>query len=572
VISSVLVPAKIFREYSKYIRLGFLLFFGIVGVVFRFYGLSHMPLLNRELVDANLGVMIVNGDMSSTNYLGVGSPITLFFHVILFWLTGSSSVVIVRFVSALFGSVLMFVPFMFERYVGRIVSYIMFSFIAVAPSAVMISRIADGSAIGFFGWNLALLGLARLFKEKQISGQLLLVYGLMIGVLSGRYLLVGGLIFIVFCYLSSQIELRQFSDYGLSLSSFNIIGLVIVTVIVCTKFLVYKQGMMSLGNVLIEWISGWGYVVEGKYWYSFILTAFRFQIPLILALLGGIWFRSPFDRIDKVIFGFMLMQLIYACVYGAISGSYMILLVIPLFVLIARMISTICEECIIKESVYVIGVQIILLFSLIIFGVIVFGDRLFLDVLLQSQTNNQVLVSLALLIGMLAMVVVLFGVGWSWSNSLSAFAITFTVVGVFYSMHVSSRFRRFPVDNILQSFVSYPSNQILVDTLGDISLRVVGIDNEVDIHILGDQHRLRLDWMLRDFKNITWSHDSDARGASVVIADGKNFVFGVDEPYVGHDFQLYNDNYSSNFVVASSSKDIVTVWVKEKLIKGSDNY
>ena len=569
-ISSVLVPPKIFREYSKYIRLGWLMFFGIVGVVFRFYGLSHMPLLHRELVDANLGVMIVSGDMDSTNYLGVASPVTLFFHVILFWLTGSSSVVLVRSVSALFGSVLMFAPFMFERYVGRIVSYIIFSFIAVAPSGVMISRIADGSAIGFFGWILALLGLTRLFKEKQISGQLLLVYGLMIGVLSGRYLLVGVLILIIFCYLSSQFKLKQFSDYDLGLNVFNIIGLVIVTVIVYTIFFVYKQGMMSMGNVLIEWISGWGYVVKGKYWYSFILTTFRFQSPLIIALAAGIWFRSPFDRIDKVVFGFMLIQLIYTCVYSAISASYMILLVIPLFVLIARMISAICEEHINKESVYVIGVQIILLFSLVIFGVIVFGNKLSLDVLLQRQTNKDLIISLSLLIGMLAMVVVLFGVGWSWSNSLSAFAITFTVVGVFYSMHVSWKFSRFPADNILQSFISYPSNEMLVDTLGDISLRVVGIDNEVDIHILGDQHRLSLDWMLRDFKNITWSHDNNASGASVVIADGKDFVFGVDEPYVGHDFHLYNDNYSSNFVITSSNNDIVTVWVKERLIKGTN--
>ena len=76
--------------------------------------------------------------------------------------------------------------------------------------------------------------------------------------------------------------------------------------------------------------------------------------------------------------------------------------------------------------------------------------------------------------------------------------------------------------------------------------------------------------MLRDFKNITWSHDNNASGASVVIADGKDFVFGVDEPYVGHDFHLYNDNYSSNFVITSSNNDIVTVWVKERLIKGTN--
>ena len=120
---------------------------GVMGVLLRFYRLGSLPLSDIEVENALLAWLIVDGQkVVDTNWLA-NSALVNFSQIVIFWITDNANPISARIMSALCGSVLIFSPLWFVRYIGKVGAGVTMALLAVSPSLVMISRTADGMSI-----------------------------------------------------------------------------------------------------------------------------------------------------------------------------------------------------------------------------------------------------------------------------------------------------------------------------------------------------------------------------------------------------------------------------------------
>ncbi|HCU80652.1 MAG TPA: hypothetical protein DGN60_05760 [Chloroflexi bacterium] len=556
------------------------LVFGAVGILLRFHKLGSLPLSDIEVENALLAWLIVDGqELVDTNWLA-NSALVYFTQIIIFWFTDVANSISARVVTALCGSVLIFTPFLFGRHLGRVGACVMMALFAVSPSLVMISRTADGMAISLVCLVIALLGIESANNLKVRHGIGMVVIGLVLGIMCGRSFVIP-VLFIMFILFRSTYLTKQVFE-TLRTSNFNgVLAYVLIGLLVVTSFFRYRYGFMVLAEPWDHWVLGWSSYSSMHSELMIPEMVFLNQPLLILLAVVGLFISQNARSIERNLLVLAICGLLYGIVYSGVQSRDVVWVIIPLYVVCARVMVWVSQSEWSGHELIVATVEGIILGSLIVFGYIVVGGQEFTLRTADYGFDRNTIIQVLVLVVMLVLVVALFSAGWSARVSMVSVMIILFVFSTVWSIHRSwtmvEATNGAHANNWHKTW-NTGSDKLMLKTLGNLSLRYVGHPREVDIKVIGPFNR-QLAWSLRDFSNVKWSENPALVSyPSVILTPGLSESIIMDPRYMGQEFQLYHDYYGHSNIVAKDKRnsksrpsettfDTIVVWT----IQGDTN-
>lgn len=162
-------------------RQGLWVLIAVIAVVMRLAQLGSAPLTGAEAREAMLAWRASRGEGMP---LGPYNPMLFAANSLLFTLLGGSDE-LARLLPALFGAALVLMPFLFERYLGRVGALVCGLYLAISPTALVGSRQLDGTVVAAVG-ALTFLGSLLRFADTDRRGWIIsAAVGLGVGVSSG---------------------------------------------------------------------------------------------------------------------------------------------------------------------------------------------------------------------------------------------------------------------------------------------------------------------------------------------------------------------------------------------------
>ena len=550
--------------------------FGFIGIMLRFYRLGDMPLSDIEVHDALLAwLMVTDQHLWDAGWLA-NSSLVHFSQIILFWITGTANSVSARIISAICGSALIFVPLLFTRHLGKGGVGLTMAMLAVSPSLVIVSRTADGMALALICLVIALVGLERTKNNSGIDGVKIILVGVVLGIMCGRNFIVPFLL-IGFILMRQLNIVRRVLETLRASSSGSALAYSVVVLIVLTTFFRYRYGLMAVSESWVQWISGWSPYVRTRS--ALLIPDISLSNQPLLLLLsvvgGGIYIQRK--CVERTLLVLVVCGLLYGLIYPGIQSTDVVWVITPLFVFCAFVALWALQDVWSSRELTVVAIQGLILGSLIVFGYILFGGVDLPTNIAAYSDRNYILVQAFILLGMLILVVALFGVGWSWKISKASMTIVVLIFSVFWSMHRSWNMVRFPNNSYASAwYKAWPTGtgNIMVKTLGNLSLEFTGHPREVDIKVISPYNR-QIAWRLREFSNLEWDDNTGfVDYPSVIITPGTGLSIGVGPGYIGQEFRLYDNfdndnplfvthNYNSKSRYVIPDVDRLVVWVRQ---------
>jgi len=573
--SDLLVGYKLKNIDSRF-SLIWCLIFGSIGIVLRFYRLGSMPLSDVEVGDALLAWLMVNGQHLSDPSWLANSSLVHFGQVILFWITGTANPVSARLISAICGSALIFAPMCFARHIGKGGVHLTMAMLAVSPSLVMVSRTADGIAIALICLVIALAGVERAVNGNGSDGISLIILGVILGITCGRSFTIPLLLVVFILMRNSDVAKRLLLTFRASFLT-STVTCIVAVLLISTTFFGYRYGFMAMGESWVQWISGWSPYTRMR---SVLLipeiSLSNQPLLMLLSVVGcGIALRGR--SIERTMSIILVCGLLYGLVYSEVQSTDVVWVIIPLFVLCARVALGAFQGVWSAEELFVIAIQGAVLGSLMVFGYFLFGGLVLVSNIDSNDVENHMRVQALILLGMMMLVVSLFSVGWSWKVSKAGVIMVILVVSMFWSVHRSWNLIRFPNNGYVTNWYTvWPTGtgNLMLETLEKLSLRFVGQSREVDITVISPYNR-QLAWRLREFSNVEWNDNTILlESPSVIITSSHELSIGAGSGYIGQEFRISdsfgNDrdilvrrNEYSKASSVNSGLDKLVIWARQ---------
>ncbi len=549
---------------------------GLIGVLLRFYRLGSLPLSDIEVENALLAWLIVDGQkVVDTNWLA-NSALVNFSQIVIFWIADTANPISARIITVLCGSALIFSPLWFVRYIGRVGAGVTMALLAVSPSLVMISRTADGMSMALICLVIALVGLERANSKNDGKGIGMIILGLVLGLMCGVSFIMPFL-FITFILLRyphiTKLLLKTFrtTSFGSALA-YIVIGLLVVT-----AFFRYKYGFMVLTEPWMQWFSGWlsySRIRPG------LLTAeisFLNQPLLILLSVVGLGIALHGRSLERYLLVLSVCGLLYGIAYSGVQSRDVVWVIIPLFILCARVGAWASEGQWSGYELIIVTIQGVILGLLMVFGYIVFGGLDFTFHTPDYSFDRYILVQVLILVGVLVLVVTLFSLGWSARVSTVSVIIVMLLSSTVWSIHRSYNMIRAPSGGYTTNWHkkwSTGADELMLKTLENLSLRYVGHRREVDIKVVGPYNR-QVAWRLREFTNVNWDESLAGDGhPAVILTSGADISISAGPGYIGQEFRLYEEFHDHTNLISKDNRnfkarpigttfDTIVVWTRQ---------
>ena len=549
---------------------------GLIGVLLRFYRLGSLPLSDIEVENALLAWLIVDGQkVVDTNWLA-NSALVNFSQIVIFWIADTANPISARVITALCGSALIFSPLWFIRYLGRVGAGVTMALFAVSPSLVMISRTADGMSMALVCLVIALVGLERANRKNDGNGIGMIILGLVLGLMCGVSFIIPFLFmtFILLRYLHITkllFETFRTTSFGSALA-YIMIGLLVVT-----AFFRYKYGFMVLTEPWMQWFSGWSSYSRIR---PVLLTAeisFLNQPLLMLLSVVGLGIALHGRSLERYLLVLSVCGLLYGIAYSGVQSRDVVWVIIPLFILCARVGAWASEGEWSGYELVIVTIQGVILGSLMVFGYVVFGGLDFTFRTPDYSFDRYILVQVLILVGMLVLVVTLFSLGWSARVSTVSVIIVMLLSSTVWSIHRSYKMIGAPSGVYTTNWHtkwSTGSDKLMLKTLENVSLRYVGHPREVDIKVIGSYNR-QLAWRLREFTNVNWDQSPARDGhPAVILTPGTDISISAGPGYIGQEFRLYEEFHDRTNLISKDNRnfksrpigstfDTIVVWTKQ---------
>ncbi|MEN8171296.1 MAG: hypothetical protein ABFS03_00285 [Chloroflexota bacterium] len=555
------MPTKQINTETIFYAFAFILALGL-----RFLNLGVAPLSDSEAEFALQAWDFSRGALSQPSYFALTRGI--------FFLLGSSSA-LARLWPALSGSILVLIPSAFRSLLGRKAALILAFGLALDPGLIAISRAAGSPmmAIAFIA-----LALMMFYRKKPASG----------GVFSALALLSGPSIWIAFSgTLIFGLLLLNWDRNRIdgSNSTFPLTGMNKETIAISLKFglAVYilvstfafssSLGLGAFGGDAAAYFRGWA--TPSGISPSRIIMALIMYMPLavIFAFVIGIEHeehqRLLVRKLALWAFAFLVVLMVYPG-RQVVDAAWVL---IPVWVLAAMGISR-YGNCTWQQLV-VWGQAAAQFVVLILIWLILAGSFHLID---EAQIIRITLFSGLLIFSSLTFIFV--GLGWSWLAARQGLALGFGSALVVYSFAavfgVSQVFPANPAELWLPQ-TSIGQEDLLLETITDLSMRKTGQGNSLDGIILIDSPALR--WSLRDYQDIIFlpSLDTDQLAIpSVILAlpaesgtllatayRGQNFIWQMRADTTG----ALPSNWESWLIFRESPLEVdeIVLWVHDDL-------
>jgi hypothetical protein len=491
-------------------------------------GLRVLNLGKAPLSDYEAGWALQSWHAAQGQLVDIGpNPAYFSLTTLLFYLLKSSNT-LARFWPTLVGSLVVFLPYGFRRWLGREPALIMAFGLALDPGMVALSRLAGGPmlAIGFSGLALVFL-YARKPAWAGIFGGLGLISGPSVfGGLTGFLIAYGVARLARFTPSwaeepnsnpgeSSQVGLRTSLIYG-----------AVTVLLASTLFLHFPNGLGALGSSVMEYLRGW---IDPSPVPAFqpILAAISYQpLALVFGMVTVVRGWLCGDRKVRWLSLWVFVVFILSLVYPGRTVYDIAWALIPLWALAAIELARYLR--IPLDTLEAFGQAAIIFVLGVLFWLTSLNP-------LQGEYTWLILVIVPIL-GVAT--IGLIGMGWSWEAArfggmwgLSLILMIFVLA----TMFGVSQVRPNRAQELWSPSPGTVQAGLLQQTLGELAIIQNGRDDWIDIVSLVQAPSLQ--WTLRNYSSVTYISTLDpAILASVIITPGSSPDLSQTMAYRGQDF------------------------------------
>jgi hypothetical protein len=500
------------------------LFYGLVillAVGLRFIGLGTAPLSDNEASNA---LQALSAFQPGHGISGA-QPVYVLLTAASFFLIGSSEF-FARFWPAVFGTLLVLVPYLGRERLGQKAALVMAFALAVEPSLVAASRQADGRMMAICGLAFALVFLMR---RNVVWAGIAAGFAIFGGPTAWNGLLAIALGWGAFRLTRPNTADRPETGF-LSRREFWF-GLGGMVVFMGTLFGVLPSGLSSLANSLVVYFQGWATMGAGPVllmlvaWVGLSPLAFLFGITRVFT---GLRQKDPTDVALIWLWGFSLLLV---CIYPARHPADVAWVAVPFLALAARQAARVNFP--VENKLPAIGYAALVVVLFVSLGINFsgfFGETPVFDETLRVGG----------ILGGVFLILASFGLmiwGWSWkvASAGALFGLTiFLLIYTLSSAWAGASLGRRP-DMELWVEDTYPKDQALtMKVLGDVSEWNTGRRDWLDLVVSGiDTPSLR--WGLRNYANVNYIDQlpQGIQPSVVITPESQGTNLGLASPYTG---------------------------------------
>lgn len=401
----------------------------VIALALRLVRLGSMPLTDME---ARIALQA----------LAVGQRTEVVFgaHMTYVGLTGldffllKSGDFLARFWPALFGALIVFIPFLFRRNIGDLPASILSFVLALSPEMVGLSRIIGSPMIAFI---CLLLAAGLIFNKKPILSGVSFAMALMGG--SGFWTGIG---LIGLSLLTAKVVMR------LSFPTFVIefieqrkyrvrffIAFTLAILLIGTGFLLTPEGLSGVFSGAVDFVSGFG----KPYTKPFILKPLALVAYSLPAIVFGIWggvrgiiYRN---KLDIFLLIMAVISILYLIFYPGATPADIIWVTAPLWTLSARMVVAVWRWP--GENRFVMIITAVMV--VIVFAFTLLAMRSLISPTINQEARLATFIALAGGFVLMIALVLLVTYGWSEEVALPGLLMGLSVVVLLGMLSISVR-------------------------------------------------------------------------------------------------------------------------------------
>lgn len=510
----------------------------VFALMLRFVVLGNAPLGEGEATLAMHALEQSRGMVTSL----APQPGYVQLTTVLFYLLGAGPL-LARFWPALMGSLLVWVPFLLRKPVGRVPALLLAVFLAFDPGMMALSRQADGLMLALGG---VLLAIGFWLARRPVWGGVFLGLGLL-----GGPQVWPGLIALGVAWAWARPQNVEGLDFDLALLRRLALWAGGTVLVIGSLLLLSPGGLSAFGQSLVSYFAGWGGVkmvdLPWPNWQEArpagqLLMALLVYHPWVLGmgLVAGLsWARRK--SLERFLLVWWGLALLLALLYPSRLVTDLAWCLLPLLILAARQVVRWLP--IDREGRFPALLLGGLTFVLAVFAWLQFLFYLntMVDIIRAAEAPLH-LAALATALGMIVVVTLLVGVGWNVRSArlgllgglgmallLYSFAAAMGTGGVIVNR--PELWRQSPV---------FADGDLLSKTLVQTSQWTTRDNYAVDGVVAGVPSEA-LRWALRDFRNVRFERVApppDAQNAPTVILTLDQETLGTGVEYTGQAFTV----------------------------------
>ena len=547
------------------------------AILVRFLNLGNLPLSDFEAKIALNSSQILSGN----NAHFTSDVFLTNINAMFIYLFGNSNFV-VRLFSAVFGTLLVFTPFLFRKVIDNKFLFVISVWMAIDPVLISLSRQINSSLLCLF-FGVLLIYYIRQKNEiaTGIFSTILLLCGTSFWF--GTFPLI-----VMFVYRTFRKSKTNENENGFSafIDQFRIkrylISLVVSLVFISTFGLVFRSQFVGVLQGLIDYFQGWGLSSTVNIM-EIVRAIIIYEFPLIIfGLLGIILFSRTFNKYLGLIAIWLFLSIIHFITYPIISIANSVWVVIPLLIFGSLFIRKYAFDP--GQNRKIIG-----LISGIGFVLMEFLTLITINLMTNAASLAQSPISKTIMViaGVVLVLFAIFLIGWSLSWKIAGKSLLFIFIVYFGIYTLSAGWNgaglRSPYENDMLYLNPIPvSEKLLISTIENYSEWNHGSKQEGQIQVVNIDYP-GLKWALRNYENIEFVNNfSITSNPEFVITKIDQTIEAVDS-YKGQDFEwistpiwnLLIPNEWANWVLSRRiptnllQQDLFILWVRNDLFPGN---
>ena len=547
------------------------------AIFVRFLNLGNLPLSDFEAKIAFNSSQILTG-----NNAQLTSEVFLTnINAVFIYLFGNSNFV-VRLFSAVFGTLLVFTPFLFRKVIENKFLFLISVWMAIDPVLISLTRQINSALLClFFGVLLIYFIIQKNEIATGIFSALLLLCGTSFWF--GTFPLIVMLVYRKFRKSKTK---ENENGFDTSLDQFRLkrylFSLVVSLVFISTFGLVFRSQFVGVIQGLINYFQGWG-ASSTMNVMEIVRAIIIYEFPVIIfGLFGIIIFSRSINKYFSLLAIWLFLSIIHFITYSSISIVNSVWLVMPLIIF---------GSLFIRKFAFDLGQnrKIIGLISGIGFVLMEFLTLITINLMTNpaSLTQSPVSKTIMVIAGVVLVLFAIFLIGWSLSWKIAGKSLLFIFIAYFGIYTLSAGWNgaglRIPYENDMLYLNPIPiSEKILVSTIENYAEWNHGSKQEGQIQVVNIDHP-SLKWALRNYDNIEFVNKfSITSNPEFVITKSDQTIEAVDS-YKGQDFEwtstpvwnLLIPNEWANWVLSRRipmnllQQDLIILWVRNDLFPGN---
>jgi hypothetical protein len=547
----------------------------VIGLFIRMYRLGDFPLNGTE---AQWALMAFE-HLGNTPLVVGSQPGYILFTSLLFNVFNSSNF-LARFIPAAVGSILVFSPVFFKKYISSFSALVLAFGLALDPALIAISRNAGGGAIAL---TFLVFFIGFMLNGNAVGSGICLGLAMMGGPDFWH-----GILIISIAWVLNFIVIGKGARLGETLAIFSpifrsmkfILSLAITVLLISSLFFTQPQVLggvfSSIAAYLDQWINP--SANHSNPIQTIIIFLFYEIFPFSFAMIGLFWiyFRKLHDYVFFTVC--FLASIVISLAYPERNGISLVWSVIPLWIIAAYTIEHLYSLAKKQSANYYLFsgiIVVLLLFSVLNLLSMMTSDPGSVD----FQLRFAIIAGTFIVIGLLGILLT-----WGWSVELAYSSILTGIMMLLFLYSFSAGWRSARLGSNADAELWFPDANFLdADLLQDSISQVSGLntgDSKIsDVAILEPASPV-VKWILRNQEDVIYLNFlPKSISPDMVITKDADFP-GLAASYTGQDFVFINSPQTQLYSImdwlrwaiyrkTTSEKTYAYLWVKSDIFPGS---